>query len=171
MKKSSNYTTLEAKWQDLRTQIADILQVEDVSLEFVSNLRNGLVARKVQGFSLEDYSSIFDVMTRADSERYSLILTGNPKFLKIITTNFLTFLSYEFNSTVQAAMDGTSDSIHRRKISFLSYHDDQQVELAVALGADLKLQRPPFASTIIHELWHDDSQNPKDCASLEACFS
>lgn len=70
--------------------------------------------------------------------------------LKIITSNFLLFVSYEFNSTVSHAMKGELDSIYRRRLSFLSYHDDQQVEIGTALGVDFKNERPPFASVLLH---------------------
>ena len=48
--KTDDYKKMEnTTYADLRAQIASILKEETVDLETISNLRNGLIARVVQG--------------------------------------------------------------------------------------------------------------------------
>ena len=62
---------------------------DTVDLETVSNLRNGLVARKFQGLSISDYAALMPQMTEADFTYYSIILTGNQNLLKQMTNCYL----------------------------------------------------------------------------------
>lgn len=150
--------------------MAQLLGRDSVSLEDLSSLRNGLIARQFQGLEINTYQSIFADLSRADAARYKLVLTNISDFLKIVTTGYFRFLGEQFNSTVRYAMLNNSDSAVRQKLSFFSYHDDQQVEVGTVLGVPFETERPPFASSILHELWHDDSSEAIDCDTWRTCF-
>ena len=76
-------------------------------------------------------------------------MTSNAALLKVINTNYLEEVYSQFKSTIQAAKQGQRDSDQRLKFSFYSYHDDQQLQLCVGLGIDMKNASPPYASTLV----------------------
>ena len=110
-------------------------------------------------------------MAEADFTYYSIILTGNQKLHKVINSEFFNPTLYKLGAIPYYGMIGQLYSQNLNKIQFYSYHSNQLLEIGTALGIDFKKQRPPYASVLIHELYHDSTHNPTTCSSLEECYT
>ncbi len=76
--------------------------------------------------------------------------TENRRSLRAKVTNYLL-------KTVKSIEQVVNDPTKAKKMQLFSYHDTNLIELTTALGIDLKGRNPPYASTLVFEVWQEDS--------------
>ena len=143
MKKSEAYKQIEQKYkQSLFPSLAPLLgtTVDQMTLSYVNHVRDVLETLNADGFNIGDFKPFFSQLKDLHYEYKFLVLASEKQALKAKVTNYL-----------RASVDylNKAATSNFKKMQLFFYHDTNLLEIAAALGIDLKNRVPPYASTLV----------------------
>lgn len=128
--------------------------VDNLTLSYVNHVRDVVETLDADGFDIGRFKPFLAQLKRLHFDYKMLTLTSDPQALKAKVTNYL-------RASASYLKQATGEKYKPMQLFF--YHDTTLVELAAAMGIDMKNLVPPYASTIVFQLWEDEEKKAR-CA-------
>lgn len=120
---------------------------DKLSLSYVNHVRDVVETLAADGFDIGRFKPYLSQLKDLHYDYKIITLAGNKESLRAKVTNYL-------RATAEYLKKASKSDFKKMQLFF--YHDTNLVELAAAMGIDMKNRVPTYASTLVFELWEDE---------------